>query len=255
MFRRLFKQLVDLKDKYSPEHVHESQNPPEEKFFSSVVGYSDLKRILMKSIVSKEAVHVLLTGPPATSKTIFLLEMLKGLNNAHLVDGTATSGVGMIDFLFEHPTTEYLLIDEADKINKKDQAVLYNVMETGLLTETKSSRTKGSRQQKMRLKIFATANELEKLQKPFKSRFMEFYLSEYGWEEFLEITKKLLYSRYKLNEQVATKIAEVVWNHMKTKDLRDVLQIAKLTRNIDDVEDLARTLMKYRPTNKEDIDS
>ena len=66
-----------------------------------------------------------------------------------------------------------MLIDEADKINKKDQTVLYKVMETDILTETKSSRPKGSRQQKMKLKIFATANDLEKLQRPFKSRFMD----------------------------------------------------------------------------------
>ena len=37
----------------------------------------------------------------------------------------------------------------------------------------------------------------EKLQHAFKSRFMEFYLSEYNLQEFLEITKRLLYSRYK----------------------------------------------------------
>lgn len=72
--------------------------PVEERFFSSIVGYSDLKRMLMTAIVSKEPVHVLLTGPPATSKTIFLLEMRKELENSHFVDGT-TSGKGMIDFL------------------------------------------------------------------------------------------------------------------------------------------------------------
>jgi hypothetical protein len=34
---------------------------------------------------------------------------------------------------------------------------------------------------------------------------MEFYLPEYTWEEFLEIAKKLLQSRYELNEVVANK--------------------------------------------------
>jgi hypothetical protein len=157
----------------------------------------------------------------------------------------------MIDFLFDNPKTEYLLIDEVDKINKRDQTVLYNVMETGILSETKSSHTNvGSRQQKMKLRIFATANELEKLQKPFRSRFMEFYLPEYNLQEFLEITKRLLYSRYKLSQEIAVAIANVVWNDIKTKDIRDVLQIAKLARNIDDVQDVARTLIKYRPKPK-----
>jgi Holliday junction resolvasome RuvABC ATP-dependent DNA helicase subunit len=221
--------------------------PAEERFFDSIVGYSDLKKLLMKAIVSKEQIHILLTGPPATSKTVFLLEMHRGIkNNVYFVDGTSTSGAGMIDFLFDNPNTEYLLIDEVDKINKRDQTALYNVMESGIISETKSAKAKGYRQRKIKLKIFATANELEKLQKPFKSRFMEFYLPEYTWEEFLKIAKKLLQSRYELNEVVASRIAEVVWTDMQTKDVRDVLQIAKLTgNNIDDVQDIARTMMKY----------
>jgi Holliday junction DNA helicase RuvB len=231
--------------------MQHERKPIEERFFSSIVGYSDLKRMLMKAIVSKESVHILLTGPPATSKTVFLLEMREELDNSYFIDGTATSGKGMIDFLFDNPKTEYLLIDEVDKINKRDQTVLYNVMETGILVETKSSiKNVGSRQQKMKLKIFATGNELEKLQNAFKSRFMEFYLSEYSLQEFLEITKRLLYSRYKLSEEIAGAIADVVWNDIKTKDIRDVLQIAKLARNVDDVQDVARTLMKYRPKPK-----
>lgn len=227
--------------------------PVEERFFSSIVGYSDLKRMLMKAIVSKEPVHVLLTGPPATSKTVFLLEMRRGLENSHFVDGTATSGKGMLDFLFDNPKTEYLLIDEVDKINKRDQTVLYNVMETGILSETKSSvKNVGSRQQKMKLKIFGTGNEVEKLQAPFRSRFMPFYLPEYNLQEFIQITKRLLYSRYKLSEEVAAAIADVVWNDMRTKDIRDVLQIAKLASNVDEVQDVARTLMKYRRKSDEE---
>ena len=45
-------------------------------------------------------------------------------------------------------------------------------------------------------------------------------------------------------------IADVVWNDTETKDIRDVLQIAKLVRNIEDVQDVARTLIKYRPKPK-----
>jgi DNA replicative helicase MCM subunit Mcm2 (Cdc46/Mcm family) len=148
LFRKLFKPFADLKERYASEYMYHDQRPVQEKFFSSIVGYPDLKRELMKAIMSKEPVHILLTGPPATSKTVFLLEMRKELENSHFVDGTATSGKGMIDFLFDNPKTEYLLIDEVDKISKKDQTVLYNVMETGILSETKSSKSVGSRQQK-----------------------------------------------------------------------------------------------------------
>jgi Holliday junction DNA helicase RuvB len=73
----LFKRFGNLKEKHTSEYIQQEQKPVEEMFFSSIVGYSDLKRMLMKAIVSKEPVHILLTGLPATSKTVFLLEMRK----------------------------------------------------------------------------------------------------------------------------------------------------------------------------------
>ena len=90
----------------------------------------------MRSIVSKEPVHILLTGPPACSKTVFLLEMREGLDNSYFVDATGASGVGMVGHLFDN-NTKYLLVDEIDKLKKNDQGNLLNVMETGILSETK----------------------------------------------------------------------------------------------------------------------
>jgi hypothetical protein len=56
---------------------------PEDKFFCSIYG-NDIKKLLLRCIVAKETkktTHVLLTGPTESSKTLFLLEMLKGLEN------------------------------------------------------------------------------------------------------------------------------------------------------------------------------
>ena len=71
-------------------------------------------------------------------------------------------------------------------------------------------------------------------------------LPEYTWENFLEITQKLLHNRYGLEEFTSAKIALVVWSSMQTKDIRDVLAIGKLTNSIEDVEFIAKTLEKYR---------
>ena len=121
-------------------------------------------------------------------------------------------------------------------------------METGILTEMKAQRTKGFRQQKMNVKIFATCNELNKLTTPLKSRFLKLELPEYTLEEFITISNNLIRKRYKhFDEIISNRIAEIVWNDIKTKDIRDCLQIAKLTYSIEDVEDIAHTLIKYRP--------
>jgi replication-associated recombination protein RarA len=215
---------------------------PEERLFSSVVGYGDLKKLLMKSILSKEPVHILLTGPPSTCKTVFLLDMLKGLDDAYFVDATAASGSGIIDHLFE-TKTKYLLIDEIDKLKKIDQAVLLNVMETGIASETKS---KGkTRQRNIKLSIYATSNNVEKLSSPLRSRFMEFHLEEYKFEEFQEIARAILKTRYNFNDIVSVKIIDSVWNKMKSRDMRDVVNLAKLASSCDDIDWLANVRMKY----------
>jgi Holliday junction DNA helicase RuvB len=236
MFKNLFKKIDDAFTGQG-ERV-----TPEEKFFSNVVGYPELKKLLLRSIVSKEPVHVLLTGPSSSSKTVFLLEMLEGLDDAYFIDAVGASGAGMIDHLFNN-NTKYLLIDEIDKMKKSDQAALLNVMETGLLSETK---LKGkTRQKKVNLSIFATSNEVVKLSAPLRSRFMGLHLEEYTYLEFTEIVSRLLKKRYKLDSSISEKIGYQVWHIMKSKDVRDAIRIAKLIKSPDDVDWLVNIHLKY----------
>jgi len=219
---------------------------PEEKFFQEVVGYPELKRLFMKSIISREPVHILLTGPPASSKSLFLLKLGEGLDNAYFIDAVGASGPGMVEYMFRNDT-KYLLVDEIDKMKKNDQATLLNVMETGILSETKL-RGK-TRQKKMSLWIFATSNEAEKLTKPLRSRFMELHLNEYSYEEYVEICQRLLNKKYRLPSELSDRIAYLVWNRMKSRDVRDVLKIAKLARTTEDAEWLVDVQIKYGKYN------
>jgi replication-associated recombination protein RarA len=235
MFKNLFKKIDGAFG------GHDQKLTPEEKFFSNVVGYSDIKKLLLKSVVSKEPVNILLTGPPSSSKTVFLLEMLEGLDDTYFIDAVGASGPGMVEHLFSN-NTKYLLIDEIDKMKKNDQATLLNVMETGILSETKLGKT---RQKKMKLWIFATSNNVERLSVELRSRFMELHLEEYTYEEFIEIVRRLLKKRYHLDANLSEKIGHAVWNRMKSKDIRDVLNIAKLTKSATDVDWLVDVQMKY----------
>ena len=74
-------------------------------------------------------------------------------------------------------TIGYLLLDEIEKMSRKDQNVLLNVIETGMLIETKVSKTR-SKQMK-NLRVFASTNNIDALSRPLRSRFMEFHLPEY----------------------------------------------------------------------------
>ena len=57
-----------------------------EAIFQDIEGYNDIKKLMMRCIVSPEPTHVILDGPPASGKTMFLLSMQKGLDNAYFVD-------------------------------------------------------------------------------------------------------------------------------------------------------------------------
>ena len=235
MFKNLFKKI---------DYIfvgHGQQLNPEEKFFANVVGYPEIKKLLLKSVVAKEPVSILLTGPSSSSKTVFLIELLEGLDDTYYIDAVGASGAGMTEHLFSN-NTKYLFIDEIDKMKKNDQAALLNVMETGILSETKLGKT---RQKKMRLWIFASSNNVDRLSGPLRSRFMELYLKEYTYEEFSEIARRLFKKRYRLDIKLSEKIAYTVWNRMKSKDIRDAINIAKLTKSSADVDWLVDVQMKY----------
>ena len=215
-----------------------------QKLFYDVIGYEDLKGLLTKCLTIKDSCNVLLSGPPASSKTIFLMSIQKEISNACFIDAANASGPGLVDYLFDNPDTQVICIDEIDKLKKSDQNALLNLLESGILSSTKVRKTRSIRMEGV--KVFATSNDLDRLVSPLKSRFLEFVLPEYSWENFLEITQKLLHNRYGLEEITSAKIALVVWSSMQTRDIRDVLAIGKLTKSTEDVEFIAKTLKKYQ---------
>ena len=57
------------------------------------------------------------------------------------------------------------------------------------------------------------------------------------------------------DREMAMKIADTVWNRLNSRDVRDMIQISKLTKSIDDVEFVANTLQKYRKKEHEGQDA
>jgi MoxR-like ATPase len=140
-----------------------------------------------------------------------------------------------------------MLLDEVEKMSKKDQNVLLNLMETGVLTSTKVKKTY---EKKMNVSVFATTNDINSLNRPFRSRFLEFSLPEYTFEEFDRLSVRLLAQRYGHSPEISHKVASAVWNTIKSKDCRDILQVGKLSRNISDVDFIVTTLKKYKQKDR-----
>ena len=89
----------------------------------------------------------------------------------------------------------------------------------------------------------------QRVSKPLISRFTIFEIPEYTYEEFEAISVRII---KKLNQNAVIQIASSVWK-AGSKDIRDVLKIAKLCNISDTEEDISRLIsihQKYRKTGR-----
>jgi holliday junction DNA helicase RuvB len=208
--------------------------------FEAIVGHDDIKLIINKAILCERPVHVLLTGKPGSGKTMFLTEMMRRLKNSYFIVGSNTTKAGLVNQLFERRPT-FLLIDELEKMSVTDQTSLLHLMETGIISETKINKT---RQMELMSWVFATANSSEKIIEPLLSRFVVLYLPEYSFKEFTDIAISKL-AKEKLNREIATIIAEKVWTVLDSKDARDVIKVARLVTNQEDINSVIGIMKRY----------
>jgi holliday junction DNA helicase RuvB len=207
-------------------------------FFDDIIGYDHIKRLFQIALHCSEPVSILLSGPPASAKTLFL-QCLTRLQNSYFIDGSNCSRAGIVDYIFAHKP-RYLLVDELDKLSAKDQTFLLNLIETAIVSETKYKKT---RSMKIETSAFATSNNVENIIRPLQSRFFIVKLEPYGYEQFYKITTRLLTSKYNVDEEIAEAIANVVWNRIKSTNIRDCIRIGRMAKSIDDVYWIANTFL------------
>jgi MoxR-like ATPase len=150
-------------------------------------------------------------------------------------------------FIAENQHKEIIIIDEIDKMPLQHQEGLLTMMERGEFVTTKVRNTKTVR---ANIVIFATSNSTERLSKPLLSRFTVFEIPEYSYPDFEAISVRLI---KKLPQNTIIQIASSLWK-VGSRDIRDVLKIAKLCNPADTQEDISRLIsihQKYRKTGKE----
>jgi MoxR-like ATPase len=214
------------------------------KVFSRIEGLDDIKEMMLRALLSPERAHTLLTGPPASAKSMFMVEIEKFLGTkVYFTEGAATTKAGLQRFIAENPHKEIIIIDEIDKMPLKDQEGLLTMMERGEFVSTK---VRNTRKVRANMVIFATSNGTERLSKPLLSRFTVFEIPPYSYDEFEGIALRLI---KKLHPIVIIQIASSVWK-TGSRDIRDVLNIAKLCNPSDGEEDIIRLLTIQQKYNK-----
>jgi len=200
--------------------------------FDSIVGYDEHKELLRRVVESDVATHILLLGPRATAKTLFLLELTKIPNSIYT--NCYITYAGLFDYLLSKPNL--LLIDQLDNVVDKNVFnLLINVCEYGIVAKITTNEKISF---KTNTKVIATANTTKRIPKPLLSRFLILQFREYNDEEFINIAKNLL-KNYELDEETKDYIIQKT---IATKDVRNVIKLANICKNKEDVEKFAKIL-------------
>jgi len=205
------------------------EKPPDETLtlpsdmFQDIIGHDDVKELLTATLQAEKPVHVLLAGPPALAKSLFLwdIERVAGERAVWLV-GSATSKAGLWDLMAEREP-RILLIDELDKMNAADTAALLSLMEGGRLVRAKKGRALDVT---VLTKVVAATNQMARLSPELKSRFAIRKLEAYDAVQYRTVVKGVLIRRENVSPELAEEIACKLEG--KTQDVRDAVRVARL---------------------------
>jgi holliday junction DNA helicase RuvB len=209
--------------------------------FDDIIGFEDVKSLFEMAIQAERPVHLLLCGPPASAKSLFMRSLTQ-LEKSYYAVGSSSTKSGIFDYLFEY-RPRYFIIDELEKMNKKDQTSLLNLMESGILSELKHNQ---QRTTQLRTWVFASCNNTDKLLPPLLTRFRDVHFKLYTEEEFVEIVVNVLDREEDVDRDIALLIADGVFNRLKSSNIRECVRIARLAgNNPEKVNRVVDTFAKY----------
>jgi holliday junction DNA helicase RuvB len=216
----------------------------DERLFDDVIGF-DVKEIFQMSIAAHKPVHILLVGPPASAKSLIMSSLTKLERSYYVVDSSSTKS-GIFDYLFEY-RPRYFVIDEIEKMNKRDQTSFLNLMESGILCELKHRQ---QRTTQLKTWVFGSANSVDNILPPLLTRFTVIHLKPYTEEEFVKIAVEILERQEGIDREIAVVIAEAVFNKLKSTNVRECVRIARLAGNqISKVQQVIEISAKYGSIN------
>lgn len=219
--------LLAKKDDASIEPGITEPSKPADDLFTDIIGHEDVKTLLKATLLAEKPVHVLLTGPPALAKTLFLWDIEQTFDEQSIwLVGSATSKAGLWDLVAERDP-KIILIDELDKMNAADMAALLTLMEGGRLVRAKKGRELDINNP---LKVIAASNRLDKLSPELRSRFAIRRLNPYSRSEFLTVVQGVLTRKENLPEETAEEIARALDG--LSQDVRDAIRVARLAPQV-----------------------
>ena len=191
--------------------------------FEDIIGHDEVKELLRASLLAEKPVHVLLAGPPALAKTLFLWDIERACGERAIwLVGSATSKAGLWDVVAERQP-QIILIDELDKMSAADTAALLSMMEGGRLVRAKVGRELDLQNT---LWVIAATNRVDVLSPELRSRFAIRRLNPYSRDEYLTVVRGVLVRRENTSPELAEEIAKRLGG--RSQDVRDSIRVARL---------------------------
>jgi len=216
-----------LANSIAPQRHQDEQVALPDDLFEEIIGHEEVKELLRAAMTADKPVHVLLTGPPALAKSLFLWDLEKAYGEKALwLVGSAISKAGLWDLLAERKP-RVLLIDELDKVNAADTAALLSIMEGGRLVRAKKGRGLDTM---VDTRVVAATNTEGRLSPELRSRFAIRRLYAYSGEEFKKVVRGVLVKREGLKPEAAMKIATRLTG--MSQDVRDAVRVARLSPSL-----------------------
>lgn len=221
--------------------------PPEtgipDDLFRTIVNFDDVKKRFKVLLRREGPSGVILVGPPASAKSMFLLELSRLPKSRYVTTSSATKA-GLAEILLDYEP-DYLLLDEIDKASSRDYDTLLSLLETGIVQMNKSNM---HFQKVLHTKVFAACNRDERIPPEIKSRFIPLHFSQYTRSELRDIGMAILIMREGLSNETAHLVVDDVIKNMGTIDPRDFIKVARLRTGDtpEDIQDTVNFVLKYR---------
>jgi DNA polymerase III delta prime subunit len=219
--------------------------------WSEIIGHQEIKEAFDIYLESKENSAVLMIGPPACSKSLFMdaIEREYGDEVCKIDGGGNASGAGTVEELLDRGKTTHLVVDEVDGLKTSDQKCLLVLLQSGRLKINKIRR-KGMNNERYfkSLKVFMACNNRDRLLPALMSRCTVIQFKEYTDEEFIEIATKMFPRK---DPVLCEYVARAVLKILGSRDIRDYVNIIKHSKNSDVADKLISLRVKYAVPKEE----
>ncbi len=212
------------------EEEHECKKTKElhipDDLFAPVVGMNKEIFLIKQSLEALQMgkmAHILFVGLPGTAKSLLLDEINRITGTVRTV-GSGSSKVGITDLIFDL-RPRVLIIDEFDKMDRKDYDCLLDLQQKGHISETKHGKT---RSLDIILNVYAAANDLRGIPWPNLDRFTVRQLKPYSEKEYIQTAKQVLIMREGVEEELAEYIAEISYKDFASVSIRTPIKILNL---------------------------